>query len=38
MGDPEGARSACEHVIGFNQLNFNLAYVRNTARELLESL
>jgi tetratricopeptide (TPR) repeat protein len=38
MGDPEGARSACEHVIGFNQLNFNLAYVRNPARELLESL
>ncbi len=38
MGDTEGARQACEHVINFNQLNFNLAYVRNTARELLETL
>jgi tetratricopeptide (TPR) repeat protein len=38
MGDVEGARDACEHVINFNQLNFNLAFVRNTARELLETL
>jgi tetratricopeptide (TPR) repeat protein len=38
LGDLEGARSACEQVIGFNQLNFNLAYVRGLARELLESL
>jgi tetratricopeptide (TPR) repeat protein len=38
LGDEEGARSACEHVINFNQLNFDLAYVRNTARELLETL
>jgi tetratricopeptide (TPR) repeat protein len=38
MGDIEAARSACQQVIDFNQLNFNLAYVRNTARELLETL
>jgi tetratricopeptide (TPR) repeat protein len=38
MGDSEGARLACEHVINFNQLNFNLALVRNRARELLETL
>jgi len=40
LGDSEGARSACEQVINFNQLNFsfNLALVRTTARELLESL
>lgn len=38
MGDVESARSACRHVIDFNQLNFNLAYVRITARELLETL
>ena len=38
MGDVESARVACEHVVDFNQLNFNLAYVRNTARELLETL
>jgi len=38
MGDDESARSACERVINFNQLSFNLAYVRNTARELLETL
>jgi len=38
MGDTEGARLACVQVVNFNQLNFNLAYVRNTARELLESL
>ena len=38
MGDAEGARRACEQVINFNQLNFNLAFVRNTARELLETL
>jgi tetratricopeptide (TPR) repeat protein len=38
MGDAEGARSACEHVINFNQLSFNLAFVRNTAREMLETL
>jgi len=38
MGDDESARRACEQVIDFNQLNFNLAFVRNTARELLETL
>ena len=38
MGDTEGARQACEQVINFNQLSFNLAYVRNPARELLETL
>jgi len=38
MGDAQGARLACQQVIDFNQLNFNLAYVRNTARELLETL
>jgi tetratricopeptide (TPR) repeat protein len=38
MGDAENARLACEHVINFNQLSVNLAFVRNTARELLESL
>jgi tetratricopeptide (TPR) repeat protein len=37
-GDIESARLACEHVIDFNQLSINLAFVRNTARELLESL
>jgi hypothetical protein len=36
MGDRQAARLACEQVINFNQLSFNLAYVRNTARELLE--
>jgi len=38
MGDDESARSACERVINFNQLSFNLAYVRNPASELLETL
>lgn len=38
IGDAESARLACQHVIDFNQLNFNLAYVRNAARELLETL
>jgi tetratricopeptide (TPR) repeat protein len=38
IGDEENARAACEHVIDFNQLNFNLAYVRPLARELLETL
>jgi tetratricopeptide (TPR) repeat protein len=38
LGDVEGARLACEQVVSFNQLSFNLAFVRNTARELLESL
>ena len=38
MGDTESARRACEEVINFNQLSFNLAFVRNTARELLETL
>jgi tetratricopeptide (TPR) repeat protein len=38
MGDTNGARFACEQVINFNQLNFNLAFVRNTARVLLKSL
>jgi len=37
-GDSDAARQACEQVIDFNQLSFNLAYVRNTARELLEEL
>jgi tetratricopeptide (TPR) repeat protein len=37
-GDPEAARRACNEVIGFNQLNFNLAYVRNTAHQMLEEL
>lgn len=37
-GDSENARAACEYVINFNQLNFNLAYVRGLARELLETL
>lgn len=38
LGDMEGARSACDQVINFNQLNFNLSYVRNMARELRETL
>ena len=37
-GDSEAARQACKQVIDFNQLSFNLAYVRNTARELLAEL
>lgn len=37
-GDAAAARHACEQVIEFNQLSFNLAYVRNTARELLSEL
>ena len=37
-GDREAARAACRHVIDFNQLNFNLAYVRGEARDLLEGL
>ncbi len=38
MGDTEGARAACKQVIDFNQLNFNLAYVRRPAALLLETL
>ena len=38
MGDAKSARFACEQVIDFNQLSLNLAYVRNTARELLGTL
>jgi tetratricopeptide (TPR) repeat protein len=38
LGDADAARLACEHVINFNQFSINLAFVRNTARELLESL
>jgi tetratricopeptide (TPR) repeat protein len=38
MGDAEEARRACEQVIDFNELNFNLAFVRETARELLATL
>jgi tetratricopeptide (TPR) repeat protein len=38
LGDTDGARRACEQVVNFNQLNFNLAYVRNRARELLATL
>ena len=37
-GDTESAREACEHVIDFNQLSINLAFVRHPARELLQSL
>jgi tetratricopeptide (TPR) repeat protein len=37
-GDDAAARAACEHVIDFNQLNFNLAYVRSLARDLLDTL
>jgi tetratricopeptide (TPR) repeat protein len=36
-GDSVNGRSACEHVVHFNQINFNLAYVRKTARGLLET-
>jgi len=38
MGDTQRARLACQQVIDFNQLDFNLAFVRNAARELLETL
>jgi len=38
LGDREAARVACEEVVNFNQLSLNLAFVRNTARELYESL
>jgi tetratricopeptide (TPR) repeat protein len=38
MGDDDSARRACEQVINFNQLSFNLAFVRNAARELLQTL
>ena len=37
-GDTEAARAACEQVVDFNQLSVNLAYVREQARDLLESL
>jgi tetratricopeptide (TPR) repeat protein len=37
-GDDGNARAACQHVIDFNQLNFNLAYVRRLAQDLLETL
>jgi tetratricopeptide (TPR) repeat protein len=36
--DSEAARQVCQQVIDFNQLNFNLAYVRITARQMLEEL
>ena len=38
FGFLKAARLACQEVIDFNQLGFNLAYVRNTARQLLEEL
>jgi len=37
-GDTAAARATCERVVDFNQLNVNLAYVREQARDLLESL
>ncbi len=37
-GDDEAARAMCEQVIDFNQLNVNLGYVREQARDLLETL
>jgi outer membrane protein assembly factor BamD (BamD/ComL family) len=37
-GDKEAARATCEQVVDFNQLSVNLAYVREQARDLLESL
>lgn len=37
-GDREATRAACLQVINFNQLNFNLAYVRGTARTMFEEL
>lgn len=37
-GDVAAARQACQRVIDFNQLGFNLAYVRNNARRLLAEL
>ncbi len=37
-GDREAARAACRQVITFNQLNFNLAYVRGEARKMLDEL
>ena len=37
-GDREAARAACRQVIDFNQLNFNLAYVRPIALEMIGSL
>lgn len=37
-GDREAARAACLQVVNFNQLNFNLAYVRGTAKKMLEEL
>lgn len=37
-GDREAARAACRQVINFNQLNFNLAYARRTAQEMLATL
>ena len=41
MDDPEDThpvRVACRQVVDFNQLGFNLAYVRESARKLLKSL
>lgn len=38
LGDADATRLACEHIINFNQLSINLAFVRNAAREVLESL
>ncbi len=37
-GDDEAARAMCEQVIDFNQLSVNLGYVREQARDLLETL
>jgi len=37
-GDRQAARAACRDVINFNQLNFNLAFVRGQARAMLDEL
>ena len=37
-GDRAAARAACRDVINFNQLNFNLAFVRGKARSMLKEL
>jgi hypothetical protein len=37
-GDAEAARQACAQVVDFNEINLNLAYVRNAAIEFIENL
>jgi tetratricopeptide (TPR) repeat protein len=37
-GDTEAARQACAQVVDFNEINLNLAYVRNAAIEFIEKL